>query len=180
MGVAIAVSVVWGVAEATLFFIVPDVYLTFLAIRGKRIALVGCAAAVAGALVGGAIMYRWGALDQPGVEAVFDRVPAIDDDMVVHVRESVERSGLGAVFLGPVSGTPYKIYAAEAGSLGLSLVAFLLISVPARGVRFVAIALLTSWLARGPLGKWTTRRQYMLAASSWGVFYVLYFSVKGV
>lgn len=180
MGVAIAVSALWGFAEATLFFIVPDVYLTFLAIRGTRVALAGCAAAVAGALVGGVIMYRWGARDRSGVQAVLQRLPAIDDREVASVRESVERSGFGAVFLGPMFGRPYKIYAVEAGSRGMSLPVFLLISVPARGARFVAVTLLASWLAHGPLEAWTEGSQLMLAAALWSVFYVFYFRVKGI
>jgi len=51
MGVAVAVSAVLGFAEATLFFIVPDVYLTLLAVQGAPVALGGCVAAVTGALV---------------------------------------------------------------------------------------------------------------------------------
>lgn len=179
MGVAIAVSALWGFAEATLFFIVPDVYLTVLAIRGSRVALTGCVTAVAGALVGGVIMYRWGARDASGAQAVLQRLPAIDDREVARVRESVERSGFAAMLLGPLSGTPYKIYAVEAGSRGMSLPAFLLISVPARGTRFVAATLLALWLAGGPLEGWTEGSQLTLAAVWWGVFYLFYFRVKG-
>jgi membrane protein YqaA with SNARE-associated domain len=173
------VSALWGFAEATLFFIVPDVFLTFLAIRGVRVGLLGCAAAVVGALIGGVIMYRWGARDQDGAQAVLKRLPAINAGEVSRVREHVERSGFGALFLGPMTGTPYKIYAVEAGGRGLSLPAFLLVSVPARGTRFVAVTLVAIWLAHGPLDAWTAGSQYALAAAFWLVFYAFFFRVKG-
>ena len=84
------------------------------------------------------------------------------------------------VFFGPMSGTPYKIYAVEAGSRGLSLPAFLVISIPARGIRFVAVALVALWLVQGPLESWSDGRLYTLAVGFWSVFYVLYFRVKGI
>jgi membrane protein YqaA with SNARE-associated domain len=169
----------WGIGEATLFFIVPDVYLTFLAVQGAPVAWVGCVAAVAGALVGGAIMYRWGARDAVGAQAVLKRLPAIDDVEVARVHQRVESSGFGSIFLGPLFGTPYKIYAVEAGSRGMSFAAFLLVTVPARGVRFAAATSIALWLVGGPLVEWTGGSQMTLAAAFWIVLYSVYFRVKG-
>ena len=59
-----AAAFAWGFAEATLFFVVPDVWLTLIAVRrGLRPALVACGWALAGALAGGLAMYAWGAFD---------------------------------------------------------------------------------------------------------------------
>ncbi|MDH3206289.1 MAG: hypothetical protein OEO79_06740 [Gemmatimonadota bacterium] len=179
MGLAIALSTLWGFAEATLFFIVPDVYLTLLAIQGAQVAWAGCVAAVGGALVGGAVMYRWGARDASRAQAVLKRLPAIDDLEVARVHQRVESAGLGSVFLGPLFGTPYKIYAVEAGSRDMSFLAFLLVTVPARGARFVAVTAIALWLAGGPLVGWADASQMMLAAAFWTVLYIVYFRVKG-
>jgi membrane protein YqaA with SNARE-associated domain len=179
VGLAVAIGALWGFGEATLFFIVPDVYITLLAIQGTSIALIGSAAAVAGALVGGAIMFRWGGTDPVGAQSVMQRLPAIDAGEIAKVTESMGKGGLGVVFLGPLRGTPYKIYAVEAGQRELSLPAFLLISVPARGVRFVLAALLASWLAGGPLSGWATSNQVWAVIGFWVVFYAFYFWAKG-
>src|SRR5258706_1708194 len=56
----ILASFVWGLAESSFFFFVPDVGLTFLALRNYRAALRATLAALAGALIGGALMYAWG------------------------------------------------------------------------------------------------------------------------
>jgi membrane protein YqaA with SNARE-associated domain len=179
MGVAITIGALWGFGEATLFFVVPDVALTLLAILGPAPAWAACIAAVAGALVGGTVMYGWGARDTSRITDVLLRIPAIDEREVAGVRRGVERYGFGAVFLGPLRGTPYKLYAAEVGRRGLSLPLFLAISIPARGIRFVAATLLALWLADGPLEAWTPQATAALAVAFWVVFYATYFRLKG-
>ena len=178
MGLSIVLAAMWGFAEATLFFIVPDVLLTFLAILGPESAWAGCAAAIGGALVGGSIMYAWGARDDSRARDVLIRIPAIDNREVAAVRESVGRSGFGAVFLGPLRGTPYKLYAVEVGRRRLSLPLFLAISIPARGIRFVAATLLALWLAGGPLEAWSSGAMAALVMAFWIVFYIGYFRLK--
>lgn len=43
----------WGLAEATFFFIVPDVFTTRLALQDFKRALISCIFTLAGALLGG-------------------------------------------------------------------------------------------------------------------------------
>lgn len=166
---------VWGLAEATLFFIVPDVLLSAAALSRLSRALRACAWATAGALAGGALMYLWGAAAPSLAWEMLDRVPGIGPAMQAGVAEDVSSHGLAALFLGPPSGTPYKLYAVAAGQQGQSLLAFLLVSVPARALRFILIALLANRLA-----------QYLprpgrlpVLLVCWGVFYLAYFSHMG-
>ena len=68
-----AIAAFWGFAEATLFFIVPDVWLTAITVRLGRMAAFRAAAwTIAGALFGGALMYDWGTVSYPQVAAVLD------------------------------------------------------------------------------------------------------------
>lgn len=64
MGVVPAIAALWGIAEATVFFIVPDVWISFVAARRdwKAGVLAACLACT-GALIGGAIMYLWASRD---------------------------------------------------------------------------------------------------------------------
>jgi membrane protein YqaA with SNARE-associated domain len=179
MGIGILVGAAWGFAEATLFFLVPDIGLTFLAILAPGQAWAGCASAIAGALVGGAVMYAWGGRANARVDEVLLRLPAIDRKEIAAVRESVGRSRLGALFLGPLRGTPYKLYAVESGRRGLPFVRFLVVSIPARGIRFVIATALALWLAAGPLSAWSPASQAALALGFWIVFYAAYFRLKG-
>ena len=168
---------VWGVAEATVFFIVPDVLLTALALWSFRRGLAACGWATAGALCGGLLMYWWGSRSPERAEVLLDWVPAVSPQMIEDVREGLAEGGLRALFFGPLKGTPYKIYAVESGRLGLNLAAFLLVSAPARLARFLILASLAGWLARGPLKGWTPRRRTALVLFLWTAFYVFFFAL---
>lgn len=172
------IAAVWGFGEATLFFIVPDVFLTVVALRDRRAALLACGAAVVGALAGGLLLYRWGRADLSGATSALLAVPAISQEMIQDVRNGLASDGLVALFLGPIKGTPYKIYAVVSGDAGLSLPLFLLVSIPARGVRFLLMALAASWVSRGPLAAWPLARKRVLAIALWAVFYAGYFALR--
>lgn len=169
----------WGFAESTLFFIVPDVLLSWLALRRPRLALLACIAATAGALAGGWLMYQWGGRDLAAGLEVLQAIPAIDVAMTARVGAELEMHGLPALFLGPLQGTPYKIYALQAGALGLSLPAFLLVSVPARLLRFVAVVLLVLALRRWLLPRASGRQAEAVLAGAWVAFYLAYFTLMG-
>jgi membrane protein YqaA with SNARE-associated domain len=167
----------WGLAEATLFFLVPDVYLTRLALRDGRRALLASLAATGGALLGGALMWAWAAADAGTAFAMLERVPAVSPAMLARVREELVASGWLAVLFGPARGTPYKLYAATSAALGMGLGGLLLVTVPARLVRFVALSLLAAWLGRGPLAGWSLAARQRLHLALWTVFYGAYFAL---
>ena len=176
MGLNLA-CLLWGFAEATLFFIVPDVPLTAVAVwRGRRAALVACAYAVAGALAGGAVIYVWVAHDQAAVVAALDRIPAIAPGMIADARNDLARLGLGALPIGAFSGVPYKIYAAAAGAVGIGPLSFLAVSIPARAARFVAAVLAASWIDRRLRRRFSSRSRFALLGGFWVLFYAAYFA----
>ncbi|HET6469819.1 MAG TPA: hypothetical protein VFG43_15715 [Geminicoccaceae bacterium] len=169
-------AALWGFAEATLFIIVPDVALTAVALlAGWRRALLACLWAVAGALVGGALMHRWGSIDPSGAVAALTRLPAISPGMVRAVGAELADLGFPALMLGPLSGRPYKIYAVQAGAAGMGLVPFLAVSVPARLARFVLLVLLVAAIDRALASRLALRLRLALLAGAWSVFYAAYF-----
>ena len=175
------VAGLWGFAEATLFFLVPDIWLTALAVRrGLKPALLACLAALAGALLGGVAMYGWGAANPEAARDMLDWVPAIDPAMIAKVRIALREDGVTAMFLGPLYGVPYKIYAVEAAGTGISLAAFLAISIPARMLRFLLLTI-GSWAISAALsGRTSPRFRTGLLAGVWAVFYAAYFTIMGI
>lgn len=173
-----AAALAWGFAEATLFFIVPDVLLSWIALDRPRRAWAACAWAAAGAVAGGLAMYLWGAAAPASALGVLDHVPAISPAMCDAVGEQVRDRGVGAVFLGPILGTPYKIYAVQAGAAHLGLGPFLLASLPARLVRFLLVTGLTAGICQ-----WLKRRdprgRRIAHAAIWTAFYAAYFAAVG-
>jgi len=71
----------WGFAEATLFFIVPDVLLTLVALFSFRRSARLLACILLGALTGGAIMFYLGAKDPAQARQVVLRVPFVSQAM---------------------------------------------------------------------------------------------------
>lgn len=173
----IVAAALWGFAEATLFFVVPDVLLTFMAMRhGWRRAILLSLAAAAGAAAGGVLMYRWGAADAAAARAVADRLPAISPGMIEGVRQSLAADGLRAMVEGAFRGIPYKLYAIEAGAAKIDMRDFLAFTFAGRLARFVTVATITTLVLRA-LGRWLSRRAAeTLLAAIWIVFYAAYWA----
>jgi membrane protein YqaA with SNARE-associated domain len=178
---AAIVALGWGFAEATFFFVVPDVWIGLLALFSWRAGLRAVAWAVMGALIGGALMYEVGAqLDRDRSARLLDAVPAISPGMIERVEEEMRERGPASMLLGPLRGTPYKIYARTAGLQEQPLGAVLLWTIPARGARFVlvaAVATLYGWLCR----RVTPRTDWLLGPYllAWIMFYAGYFWAYG-
>lgn len=173
-----ALALLWGFAEATLFFIVPDVWLSAIAVwRGRRAALLATAWTVAGAVIGGGLIHGWAARDQAAVIALIDRLPAISPAMIAGVGDALDRLGVGAMAIGALSGVPYKIYAAMAPAAGVSLLTFLAMSLPARAIRFLLVAVVADWLNRLLARRLALRWRFTILSLIWAVFYGTYFLV---
>jgi membrane protein YqaA with SNARE-associated domain len=164
------VAFLWGLAEATLFFIVPDVFLTFIALRSLRRALIASIFAVVGAIVGGVLMYFFAS------RSVLLSIPAINGPMIDDVGQQVANHAAWSVFLGPLRGIPYKIYAAQWGWQHLSLATLVLITIPARAIRFVLTTALASFAASALRKRIQQRTIVAIHVIVWTAFYVMYFT----
>ncbi len=171
------IAFVWGFAEATLFFIVPDVAISIIALKGADLGLVSCLYALAGALAGGTVMFYWGQADIAKAAQILNKIPAIRPKDIEKVKSDLQRSGIMAILFGPLLGIPYKIYAVYA-HLSTSILYFLLISIPARIVRFVLVAFFVPYIVGkfSPDASYASQIQVLLIL--WVVFYSVYFFVK--
>jgi hypothetical protein len=176
--IQLAIALAWGFAEATFFFLVPDVWLSFLAVESFAAGLAGSLAALAGALHGGAMFWLWGRNNEASAKAFLCRVPAIGPALVAKVADQIATRGLMAVLMGPLQGIPYKIYAVESGARHRSLLAFLSISVPARYVRFL-FAVVAFALAAKYFLPWGLHGKRVAVAVFWLAFYLFYFRKFG-
>lgn len=171
-------ALAWGFAEATLFFVVPDVLLSVVAVRKPvKDAMVACAYALGGALAGSVVMYLAGARWPAEAAAAMDYVPAVSAEMIDGVETSLREGGLWALLAGPVKGIPYKIFGVKAGALGLPFLPFFLVSVPARLVRFVLTILAASLISHRLLSHWPERRRLRALAIFWVVFYAAFWAL---
>ena len=173
---SIIIAFVWGFAESTAFFIVPDVYLGFVALFNWRRGLSAMIAALIGAILGGSVMYVLAMNNPSGLNLFLTRVPLIDATLVNDVGDKMRADGLITLLNGPLRGTPYKIYTAQAGEQSLPFLYFLLMTIPARLERFLPVV-----LAFGGIGKWFgtfcekhTKFVVSSYALMWGIIYFVF------
>jgi membrane protein YqaA with SNARE-associated domain len=169
-------AALWGLAEATFFFFVPDVLLSGVALRDTRRALWAGVFALAGAMIGGVAMYGWGAHAPQQAAAAVEAVPAISPALMRDAHDALAGQGALAMILGPLSGTPFKVYAVQAASAGISFGTFLLASIPARLPRFLLVALLAGLAAHALRRRFAAPTIRAIWLGAWVLFYAVYFA----
>ena len=176
-----AAAALWSVAEATVFFIVPDVILTYAVVRfGFKACVRLAVVAAASASIAGIAMWLWGRNYPAAAQRVMLLVPAIGSDLIA--RTAREMAGFWPLnlVLGAVTGVPYKLYAVAAGVRDIPLVWFVPASFVARLLRFLFSAGLTSVgieiLDRFGRRNWA----YAVLTAGWALLYTVYFSLRAV
>ncbi len=173
-GPGTVLAFLWGFAEGTLFFILPDVPLSLVALFRPRRALLHMAAIVAGAVLAGSVMFTWSD-HSPEARAAVAHVPAVSSAMFEHADRDFDQYGIWGASLGPLRGIPYKVYAVEAPAHS-ALWPFLLVTIPARLWRLVVV-----WLGFAGTGALLRRLDRAglgpaLGAIFWVVTYAIYWT----
>ena len=173
------IAATWGTAEATLFFVVPDVWTSWLALHRPKHGMATTVSALAGALIGGATTFKVAQQMRPeDTENILTSVPGVSAQMVATVERQLDEQGWSALVLGPTRGVPYKMYARTLAHGEADFGRFMALSVPARMVRFLAV---TGGVAG--LGKLADRMGISAAgktgifAAGWISFYTWYFTL---
>lgn len=106
---AILVAFLWGWSEATWFFVIPDVFLTFTALLGWRTVILATSAAVFGSVCGAMTLY---ALPTGALHLLVDgwkALPVVREAMFP-VAATHLQTGLWGIAEGPVAGIPFRVY----------------------------------------------------------------------
>jgi membrane protein YqaA with SNARE-associated domain len=174
----VALALIWGFGEATVFFIVPDVIISFCALAyGWRAGVFVIAAAIVGAMLGAIVTYFWGQADIVGARAYFDHLPAIAPATIARAQAEIGQGNYAFSMLkGAMTSVPFKLYASEAGAAGQSLSTFVALSPFVRFPRF-ALAALFALLARRFAPKALQRHRLKGLAGFWLMFYGVYWSM---
>lgn len=173
------IAAVWGFAEASLFFIVPDVWLSFAGREKLRKGIYACLFALIGALIGGGLMYAWGHVNAESARETLDRIPGISRPLIDQAATDLDTHGWPAILRAPLKGAPYKIYAVQAAREGVPLLVFLLVTIPARLIRFLATTIFSHFALHFILGKKSARIRLFALSLGWILFYAAYFAQMG-
>lgn len=172
----------WGLFEATFFFIVPDVWLGYwVLLRGKR-GFTAIIPTVSGATFGGILMYLLAKYDYLSIYSMaIQKIPGISLQMTYNVMGAVETQGSTPMWHGMITGVPYKLYALASGMYQEyhSFWVFIVDSIFARSSRFLVVTLFIYGVSK-LLQKWLTHKTILwVYGGGWLVFYGFYFSIMG-
>ncbi|GAA0773389.1 hypothetical protein E1180_10620 [Roseibium denhamense] len=162
-----------------MFFIVPDVLLSCLALKSWRRALGGCLAAAIGAVCGGALIWLWMSASSEMAYAVLLEVPGISAATVQRVQELLETGVFPGMLAGAFSGVPYKIFAAETALQSVPLWQLLVLTPFGRLPRFLAITVLAGAISRLIGARLSLRSKLLITLMLWTLFYCGYFWLVG-
>ena len=173
-----AAAFLWGAAEATLFFIVPDVIISYAGLtRGVRAGALASLAAAVGAAIGGALMFLWSVRDPAAASDAVMAVPAISEPMAANAAEAMMQNWFTALALGPLSSTPFKLYAIIAPHAGATLPLFFLATIAARLPRFLIVGAAAALIARALEPRFGRARLIWALAIAWLAFYAAFFAL---
>lgn len=172
------ISAVWGFAEATVFFIVPDVWIGWVARHRLRDGIRASFSALLGAAAGGLVVRTISArLPARRTASVMKSIPAISERMIAEVDSEMAERGSRSMMSGPIRGVPYKLYARASGVQGTNILTFIMWTIPARLIRFLLAAIGFNVAAKVGakqlrLSDSAGQRVY---AGAWIAFYAWYF-----
>jgi len=166
-------ALLWGAAEAFLFFIVPDILIGWVVLRrGWRAGVLVAVLATAGASIGGAALYALSDRYPPSTWNAVSKVPAVSREMMEQAETDVIRDGwLVAAMKGPLTSTPYKVYAALAPRHGASLPAWAAAAFPIRLPRFLLVVAGFALIGRVLEGRVSRRMLLAGFTLGWVLFY---------
>ncbi len=174
---AALIGFLWGYGEGTVFFLVPDIWITWLTLFAPRSGLLAWLASIAGSLV--AVLTLHGLIVGLGADPLgwISRIPGISEGMVTAVEGRLAASGLPWTAWLITGGVPLKVYAGVAFRQGIPLGAVLLWTVFARIVRIaptVLVALVVRRLAARAIDR-SPALWSLLLLGCWSLFYLTYF-----
>lgn len=146
----VVAALLLGFAEATFFFLLPETLITFVAMQKRRLraAMAVAALAAIGGLLGGWLLYSWGAGATARVVTGFlGAMPGVTREMVGEAFNALHLQGAGALFSAPLLEAPYRVHAALAAQAGVPPGLFLAASAAMFLLRFVTSALIAGALA---------------------------------
>jgi membrane protein YqaA with SNARE-associated domain len=171
---AVVTAGLWGYAEATRFWLIPDILLGWIGLNGPKSIVRSVMAATIGAVLGGAAMHQHAREER----ARLTQIPGISEAMLVDAHERFSSQGWGAVVRAPIDGIPYKVYATESGVAGTPLAELIAWTPAARAWRFLLTAVGAALIGRvftasvrRNEGRW-----FVATLGFWLVVYVRYFA----
>lgn len=169
---------IWGFSEASWFFVIPDVILSLYALTVPRLKKVIWANIIclAGAMIGGILVFTISTNQHALIQEWMLKIPAIHGYMIEHVQQTMDEEGPFGIIFGPLFGVPYKLYALEAHNYTNAFI-FILITIPARLLRFILVSVVAFILSHQLFGNMGLKFKIIIWCMVWIIVYTIYFTI---
>jgi hypothetical protein len=168
------VGFLWGLAESTVFFVVPDVGVAFVAGMSPRNWWKPAVSSIVGTLVGAVILFLaiqlWLGTYAPHLLL---QIPGIHPAGLALASTRVSDHGAGVLLVAAFEGIPYKVYATYVTLAGVSLPVLLLWTIPSRALRLVPVAAAAG--AGGRTLQESLRRYFGFWVGAYVLFWVAFY-----
>ena len=137
--------------ESIIFPLPVDPFLAALTLAVPRKAFRFAFICTIGSVIGGIIGWFLGYLIGPSIENLFLYFPWFTEEKFNAVKFAYKENGMLIIFLGAFTPLPYKIITITSGIAEVNIIAFVLMSIFGRGIRFFIVAYLVKFFGKPAL-----------------------------
>ena len=137
--------------ESIIFPLPVDPFLAGLTLAAPRKAFRFAIICTIGSVIGGVIGWLLGYLIGPSIENLFLYFPWFTEEKFNAVKFAYQENGMLIIFLGAFTPLPYKIITITSGIAEINIIAFIVMSILGRGVRFFIVAYLVKFFGKPAL-----------------------------
>ena len=140
-----------SIIESVIFPLPVDPFLAALTLAVPRKAFRFAFICTIGSVIGGVIGWFLGYLIGPSIENLFLYFPWFTEEKFNAVKFAYKENGMLIIFLGAFTPLPYKIITITSGIAEVNIIAFVLMSILGRGIRFFIVAYLVKFFGKPAL-----------------------------
>ena len=160
--------------ESIIFPLPVDPFLAGLTLAVPRKAFRFAFICTIGSVIGGIIGWFLGYLIGPSIENLFLYFPWFTEEKFNAVKFAYKENGMLIIFLGAFTPLPYKIITITSGIAEVNIIAFVLMSILGRGIRFFIVAYLVKFFGKPAL---LFLQKHLLISSSILGIAIIFFSI---
>ena len=160
--------------ESIIFPLPVDPFLAALTLAVPRKAFRFAFICTIGSVIGGIIGWFLGYLIGPSIENLFLYFPWFTEEKFNAVKFAYKENGMLIIFLGAFTPLPYKIITITSGIAEVNIIAFVLMSILGRGIRFFIVAYLVKFFGKPAL---LFLQKHLLISSSILGIAIIFFSI---
>ena len=158
--------------ESIIFPLPVDPFLAVLTLAVPRKAFRFAFICTIGSVIGGIIGWFLGYLIGPSIENLFLYFPWFTEEKFNAVKFAYKENGMLIIFLGAFTPLPYKIITITSGIAEVNIIAFVLMSILGRGIRFFIVAYLVKFFGKPALS--FLQKHLLISSSILGIAIIIF------